>query len=1160
MEETKMGLENQGKSTFAGVSPLHHKEPPDLPEERKLITVMFADIAGFTGLAETMDPEHVRDLMNACFDQLVPAVTQYGGTVDKFIGDEIMALFGAPIAHENDPERALRSALKMQEAIAIFNADHGTNLGAHFGINTGLVITGSVGAGSRKDYSVMGDAVNMAAHLGNLSQQGEILVGPDTYRLTHHLFTFKALGPLRLKGKAEPVPVFKLLDMRSQPVSPRGLEGRGISSSLVGREAEVTALTDCVERLMSGHGGLVSVIGEAGLGKSRLVAEVRRQVAKKPLQWLEGRALSFSQSISYWPFLEIIQDDAGITAEDGEEERWSKLERRVNALFPDETAEILPYLATLLMLDVPGALAERVKYLDGETMGRQVFRTARLFFTRLAQERPLVLIFEDTHWTDHSSAFLLEHLLPLVRDVPLLLCGVGRPDPGTPIARLLEIASREYTSCYTEIILGPLSSVESTQLVHNLLKMDDLPPRLREGILQKAEGNPFFLEEVVRELIDLGALVRDKATGRWRITAKVEQVSIPDTLQGVIMARIDRLDEEVKQVLKLAAVIGRIFFHRVLQNVADHERELDRHLATLQNLEIVREKSRAPELEYIFKHALVQEATYESILLQRRRELHRRVGEGIEMLFGVHLDEFYGLLAYHYTRAEDWEKAQEYLFKAGDQAGKVAADAEALEHYRRALTAYTRAFGDRWEPYQRAVLERKMGEAFFRRGEHEQAREYLQKALISLGRPYPASRQGVRLAIGKQLALQAVHRLLPRVFWGGRSIEADLISQERCRIYSVMAWMDYFMDPEGLVLDSLLELNLAEKSGLSVEVVLASMGIGLVCDAIPSPRLARHYHSRAVALAEQIQQPVALGQAYLGLALHEHHSLGEGEKALAHYHRSATAYWEAGHLRRWAGVNMALSLLGLREDLARKLDLCREVVRVSQDTGDHQAWGWGLFMMASTLDQAGSLDEALANMEQALKLLRSVPDYQVIVFASGILGRCYLRLGKVHQALTVLEESCQLISKQGLRGFSCVPVRIYLAQACLAAAEKAQGTARRSALRKAQKACQVALRQGKFDRGALMAAERMQGTYEWLGNKHRRARHRWQKSLALAEGLGAFYELGLTHLEMGQRLKDPAHLNQAQSIFAAIGAKFDLAQAQKVLEELRQKSNCISSI
>jgi tetratricopeptide (TPR) repeat protein len=446
-----------------------------------------------------------------------------------------------------------------------------------------------------------------------------------------------------------------------------------------------------------------------------------------------------------------------------------------------------------------------------------------------------------------------------------------------------------------------------------------------------------------------------------------------------------------------------------------------------------------------------------------------------------------------------------------------------------------------------------MGEALFRRGQNQQAREYLLRALVSLGSPYPISSRGVRLAIGKELFHQAWHRWSS--WFGGKRLPEGVkgVAQEKCRIYSLLAWMDYFMDPERLVLDSLLELNLAEKSGLAVERVLAAMGIGLVCDAIPLPRLARFYHSLAVALAEKSQQPMALGQAYLGLALHEHHAQGKRDRAFEHYRRSATAYWEAGHLRRWAGVKMAESLLWFQENITDRLNLCREVIRVSQDAADRQSWGWGLFMLAATLDQAGALEEAVANMQQALDLLQSVPDYQVVVFASGILGRCYLRQGNLPQALAVLENGCRLILKHRLRGFSCGPVRVNLAQALLIKAEQAGEPVRGEAMEKAKEACQEALRQVKFDRATQIAAYRMQGTFVWLKGKPERARQWWQRSLEGADALGAPYERGLTWLEMGRFLKDLGYLEKAGAIFGELGANFDWRQAQKLRQQYQSQ-------
>ena len=1126
--------------------------PDELPADRRLVTTMFADLSGFTALAESMDPEELRDLMADCFEALVPVVERYGGTIDKFIGDEVMALFGAPVAHEDDPERALRAALEMMEALAAFNARRATQLGIHCGINTGLVLAGGVGVRDRQGYSVLGDPVNLASRLADLATTGEILVGPDTHRLTNSLFDFQPLGPHQFKGKAEDVPVYRLVGARSPASLRRGLSAHGIGSPLVGRDGEVATLTGCVDRLLAGHGGLVSIIAEAGLGKSRLVAEVRRQSTGRGVAWLEGRALSFSQNLSYLPFLEILQTDAGITLDDHDTERWVKLERRVRALFPEDAVEVLPYLATLLSLGVPCELAERVKYLDSEGMGRQLFRTARRYFSRLAQERPLVLVFEDIHWLDQSSAALVEHLFPLMREVPLLICGVGRRDPETLLTRLPEIAPAEYSDRYTEIDLAPLSPEQRIQLVWNLMDRGDLPVHLQESILQKTEGNPFFIEEVIRALVDLGGLTRDRLTGRWQVTKQVERITIPDSLQAVIMARIDRLDEDARETLKLASVVGRSFFYRVLESLAEAEGELDRQLSELERLELVREKRRLPDLEYIFKHALVQETAYESILIQRRRALHRRVGEQIESLFADRLEEFYGLLAYHYSRSEEWEKAQEYLLKAGDQASRVAADTEALAHYRQALAAYARAFGERWDPVQRAVLERRIGEALFRRGDHKQAQEYLLRALALLGSPYPSSRRGIRRAILAQIARQVAHRILPRWFVRSTSGTVDRAAEERCRQYEMMKWIDFFAAPEPYSLDALLMLNVAEESGLLPDVAQGAAGIGTMLDALPMSRLAERYHHYALALAERTQHPWAIGHGHLFMAIHDRSLTGRWESALSDYRKGAAAFWQAGYLRGWAGAQvLAAELLLQQGKFSACRDLCLEIIRVGQDAADHQSWGWGLCFLAAAQDRQGAPAEAAVNLRQAVDLLRRVPDHQSTVHTFGDLARCLLRLGRLPEALAALEEGLQLARQHGLRGFLCVPLWVSLAEARLADVQRAGKDCPPELWEVAGQACRQALRQGRLDVAEMVRVYRLQGSYEWMRGKAGPARKWWHRSIGLAEKLGARYEMGLTHLEAGRRLGDTVHLQRAEVIFAGMGARLDLEEAQGTLRAIK---------
>jgi class 3 adenylate cyclase len=544
-------------------------QSPSFEGERKLVTIMFADISGFTAMSEKMDPEQVRSLMNACFDALVPAIRKYGGTVDKFIVDEIMALFGAPTAHENDPERALRAALEMMEALRLFNAQRNTDLGLHFGVNTGAVIAGGIGSQQQQQYSVMGDAVNLASRLEDASDRGDIFVGPDTYRLTAPLFEFEALEPIRLKGKAEPVPIYKLLRAKAQPGRVRGLAG--LESAMVGRDAELAALLKASDAARSGTGGVAVIIGEPGLGKSRLIAEWRGDVqlnAPAPMpRWAEGRCLSYGQGLAYHLLIDLLYSLIGVPPAAEPTEAQAALRALTAELFGDGALEVYPYLAHLLSLSLEGEAHERVKALDPQALQSQYLAALRRLLNSLAARGPLIVILEDIHWADPSSTDLLIKLLPLTQEAPLLFCALTRPEPDAPGWRWVT-AARELApvgAALTEITLHPLTEADSRQLVANLLEVEALPERTRALILQKAEGNPFFVEEVIRMLIDRGGIVR-QGNG-WAAMKEIENVEIPDNLQGLLMARIDRLPEDAKRTLRVASVIGRQFAVKVLEQV-----------------------------------------------------------------------------------------------------------------------------------------------------------------------------------------------------------------------------------------------------------------------------------------------------------------------------------------------------------------------------------------------------------------------------------------------------------------------------------------------------------------------------------------------------------------------------------------------------------------
>ncbi|HEX7973235.1 MAG TPA: adenylate/guanylate cyclase domain-containing protein, partial [Anaerolineales bacterium] len=985
--------------------------------ERRVVTILFCDVKGSTSMAESLDPEEWARIINLALKYLIGPVQRHDGTVAQVMGDGILALFGAPLGHEDDPQRAVLAGLDILEGIRVFHEqikrERKLDFNVRVGIHTGLVVVDEVGSGQQVKYTAIGDTVNLAARMEQTARPGTVQISAHTHRLVEQIFDCESLGEIQVKGKRDPVETFRVTGLKAEPGRLRGLEQQGLQSPLIGREAELTAAKESVNRLLAGQGGLLSILGEAGVGKSRLLAELQRDVPTEKLYWLEGHTLNYGQSISYWPFQEILRCYADISGSDGEEQAWEKLESKIAALFPENTvgtaptaAEILPYLASLMRLKVKDEYAERVKFLDGDTMGKQIFLASRRFFEHLAGDRPVVLVFEDLHWMDESSVRLLEHLLPLIESTPLLMIGITRRDPSTPAARLNQIIRQDYAARYTEIQLGPLSESDSTQLVRNLLDIENLPGKVHQMIVGKAEGNPFFLEEILRAMMDLGAIRRNTNTGRWQATDQIENLVIPDTVQGVILARMDRLEEGVKKILRVAAVIGRSFLYRVLQAIAESGGLLDTRLSELQAAELIQEKQRLPELEYLFKHALAQEATYESILLQTRRELHGRVGKAIETLFADRLEEFYGLLAYHYARAEMWEKAQAYLLKAADQAGRMAADTEALAHYREALAAYARAYGEKWDPVQRAGLERKMGEAYFRRGEMNKALESYLQALTYLGHPPPKTNRGIQFALLSEIVKQIQHARLPGLY---HRQEPGPAAEEELRIYQDLEFAGGAGNPMLFLMVAFRMLNFSERNGLPSGIAAGSAGLGVLFYYMNFPRFANHYLQRAVRLSEQLQRMDVLGLAPTVLML-QAGVQGDWETAFEYGRRAAEAYMETGNLGGWAiSYSVAAALSVAKGDFSRALAYGQELAQFGRDAADRLMWGDALGAQGFAEQRLGRLEEASLHLKQAIEVTEASGNVYFRLLVGNDLGQCYLRQGDWQSALDTLETNRQYI-------------------------------------------------------------------------------------------------------------------------------------------------------
>jgi len=648
--------------------------------ERKLVTVMFADISGFTALSEKQDPEYVRGLMNDCFNTLVPIIEKFGGVVDKFVGDEIMALFGAPFAHENDAERALRASLEMMNILNDFNKNRNLNLGMHFGVNTGLVVAGGLGSDGRQQYSVMGDTVNVAARLEDVSETGQIVVGPNTHRLTASLFKFDMLPPVRVKGKSEPIPIYRLVGLKSAPESARGIAG--LRSPLVGRASELNMLIETVASLKSRKGSVVSILAEAGLGKSRLVSEARAATSESAL-WVEGRALSYAEGISYWAARSVLDNLVGVNQDAPPANVSAALRDFTEHHLHEKSQGVFPYLARLRDVPMDAESESTLKDLLPQALQNRMHAAFADLIRAVADARPLVLVWEDLHWADHSSLGLIETLLALTEDLPLFLVLVFRPNEEGRAWEWHQKIAAQMGERYRVLELNPLTQADSALLVENLLKIENMPEATRQLILNKSEGNPFFLEELLRSLIDTGMVLLEG--NRAVATHAISQLEVPDTLQGVIAARIDRLPSEDKYTLQTASVIGRVFQQVVLGYLLQRQRAdvpLEAALSELQQRELIRWRG---DLEYIFKHAITRDVTYNSLLIMRRKELHRATAETIEMLFPDQLDELAPTLAYHHEAAESHEKAAEYFTRASDRAQQTYANLEAIAFYRAAI-------------------------------------------------------------------------------------------------------------------------------------------------------------------------------------------------------------------------------------------------------------------------------------------------------------------------------------------------------------------------------------------------------------------------------------------------------------------------------------------
>ena len=1123
--------------------------------ERRVATIVFADLIGTDDVAP--DASGLEVEMARLLDGLHRAVMEYGGVVNQYTGDGVMALFGIPNAIEDAPKQALNAALRIRELVTDYAAEKQVPLSVHIGVNTGFVIAGEIGGSVRRSFSGVGDTVNLSARIKEAAPHDEIYVGPETYRLAQEHFAFEPLEAMRFKGKSKPVPVYRLASQERQ-IHRRNVDqsSRRIFSDLVGRDDDLARLEAAITRAESGAGGAVSLVGEAGLGKTRLLSEALARVDRERVTVLPARSISIGANLSFHPFVDLLRGFASIDEHERESDALVKLERAL-APMGDACVDAIPFVATLLGLRPRGVAAERIAAMDGDAIEKLVTKSLRDVLEAIARERSTIVVLEDVHWADRSSINLLESILGLALRVPILFCLVMRPAFDVSSDHVLEVARRDLGARHDEITLQPLDERDIARLVDNLLDIDDLPDSVRTIITDKAGGNPFFVEEVVRELIDAGAVV--EADGRFRVTDAIGRVVIPSTVQEVIMVRIDRLDESQRHILQLASVIGRSFSYRVIVELVDRARTLPYDLGELRDKQIlveqgprwdiaVGERTVAEELEYMFKHALAQETIYSSILQQIRKEMHARVARAIEARFAERLKELYGTLSYHYLRAEDLPNAESYSFRAGEEAARAGASREALQHFREASRLDRELHGARGDAQHRERIEKNIGLALMNTGQLPESLPHFDQALLHLGERAVTGAVAVQrkfavdlvAVVGEMFVAPAVRYRRP-----GRSDDREFFE-----ILTARARASVTSDPRRIFYDNIggvRRMNRIDPQSFEPACAMYAVAGGMFSFSGLSMGIARRFLARAQACRtpgrtsdaldcrslaftinyldgrwrdddiidrDFIDDAIRSGlfwdvQNYLGLACDRLHR--QGRFAHAEYHFAKLAELRDVYEFSFAGTNhdgeRAMFHLE-RRDLGAAL---ASVERYLDGRAEYALRVLGLGTKAKILTHGGDAAGAGAALDEAQAILArsDVPPWH----ASA-------------HALAQLQHDVSQLEQDGA----------------------ANGRALRARARRSRKR---ALALSRTVASQRTEALRLAGTLSWLEGGARRARRLWTESIRFGETIDARPELARTWLEVARHLPAsevlagaPAaeHRRRARATFTELGLEWDLAQ------------------
>jgi len=1081
--------------------------------EYRPVTVFFANFYGIDEIIEELGEARsaeITAILNAHFTTMRQIIAKYGGVVNKVdtyaVGHRIMTLFGAPRAHIDDPERAVRAALEMQEAMAAFaelNTSRGPfSLKQRIGINTGLVFAGNVGSLTHQEYSVMGDGVNLAARLMAVATEGQVIISQSTARQSGDTFLLHEQEPVHVKGKSLAVHNYEVLGLQERRVRER--------RPLIGRDDEWQAIHALTDLGLAGETQVLTIIGDAGLGKSRLLDETMAHWTEEHGALSIGATCpSFGRHTPYLPWLDLLRSLFGFNPADSDYVKLEKIEvllQEIDPTWRDWTALI----GRLIGLDVEEA--DIVRALDAQTRQRMTFRIVTGLVEHVASEQPLLLAIDDLQWGDDTSVELVNQVAQQVTGRSLLLVLAYRPDEG--LESTLKVTDLAHQTGFR---LKELSDEASLHLLDTLLPTTpQMPDELKENILDRAQGNPLFIEEVSHSLIE-NYLTLDEKTGTYHARTDLDQIEVPDSVNRVIMSRIDRLDESSRNVLKVASVIGQQFEHWLLSAIYPYRRaegELQERLDELSQREIL--DGPHPELLYLFRHIMTREVAYESLLYADRRRLHRNIGESIEIQQAGRLAEYWEVLAYHFGLAEEWRKALDYHLEAGRKAQSIYANEDAIHHFRQALKAAKEVPGS--EDHQ-LVAHQGLSEVLHTLGHYDEALTHIYRA------------QDLVMAIGYSPEQTARHL-------ADLCRKAARIHEQRSEYDTAFNWLR-----GGLI--ALEGLDTVEEAHIHL------VGAGIF-NRQGNNTEALQWCQRTLDIASRLEDA---GEERLRILAHTYYLLGSIYIRRGDYARvvdvcrnSLLISEQIGDIygASQAHINMGIAYLE-QGNWSKATEHYLRALEIKRRIGDAYYEAVITLNLGMVYVNQGDLDRAASYYQESLEMWQELGNTYAIALLHNNMGMAALRRGKQDEALTLLQNS--------LAQFQQIDSSDYLPEVYRNLAEAHLG---RSELDEALDCAQRSLQSAQVQemRQEEGQTRRVLGQVQMTRHELTQAERELQESLRILKELESHYEVGRTLFQLarlrrmqGDQAQMWENLKQALAIFEELGARLDLAQAQALTPE-----------